>query len=100
RQVYGRGKEKLPADVQLAQAYALVSYRCLPPGEALPLLQDAVDKGSKDPYVFAFLGDCYAALGMKQQAAETYLDGIRRLGTVSPLLERMAKVFGPDHYSP
>lgn len=99
-QVYAQGKDKLPANPELAQEYALLSYHCLPPREALPLLKDAVAKGSKDPYVFAFLGDCYAALGMKQEAAETYLEGLSVAGAVSPLLTRMAKLFGPDIRSP
>ncbi|MCX8032461.1 MAG: hypothetical protein N3B14_03565 [Thermoleophilia bacterium] len=100
RQVYTQGKEKLPADVQIVQAYALVTYRCLPAEEALSALQDAVDKGSRDPYVFAFLGDCYKALGMKQKAAEAYLDGISSAGGIPPLLDRLARLFGPPDRSP
>jgi hypothetical protein len=45
---------------------------------------------AKDPYVFAFLGDCYADLGLMAQARAAYLEGLRRAPGFAALSERLA----------
>jgi tetratricopeptide (TPR) repeat protein len=89
RELYGKGAGMLPANVDLAGAYAMASYNTLAPEDALPLLKRAADMSSTDPFVFAFLGDCYADLGLIRQARAAYLEGLRQAPGTEALTERL-----------
>jgi tetratricopeptide (TPR) repeat protein len=90
RDLYRRGSEELPGNAELAGAYGITSYRSLSPQDALPLLEHAADMDTRDPYVFAFLGDCYADLGMTNQAVASYKEGLRKFPGSEPLNERLS----------
>ena len=92
RELYKKGVEMLPANVNLAAAYAITSYKTMPPRTALPLLQNAAGMGVNDPYVFAFLGDCYADLGMVAQARASYQEGLRLFPGSAPLIDRLTSL--------
>jgi tetratricopeptide (TPR) repeat protein len=89
RELYKKGVEMLPANVNLAAAYAITSYKTMPALTALPLLEHAASMDVKDPYVFAFLGDCYAELGMISQARASYQEGLRLFPGSTPLTDRL-----------
>lgn len=90
RELYKKGAEKLPANKELSTAYALAFYQTMPPRNALPLLERAADESAEDPYVFAFLGDCYADLGMISRARGSYQEGLRKFPDHQGLLERLS----------
>ena len=90
RDLYRRGSAELPGNAELAGAYGITSYKSLPPQDALPLLEHAADMDTRDPYVFAFLGDCYADLGMTNQAVASYKEGLRKFPGSEPLNERLS----------
>jgi tetratricopeptide (TPR) repeat protein len=92
RSLYEKGAEMLPANVELAGAHAMAAYDTLPPQEALPLLKRAADMSSTDPFVFAFLGDCYADLGLISQARAAYLEGLRGAPGTEALTERLSQL--------
>jgi len=90
RALYGEGVRQLPTDPQLAAAYAIAAHRTLPAADALPFLEGASQMDTRDPYLFAHLGDCYADLGLARQARAAYEEGLRRAPDATPLLERLA----------
>jgi tetratricopeptide (TPR) repeat protein len=90
RELYKKGVEMLPANTNLVGAYAITSYKTLPPETALPLLQHAAGMEMTDPYVFAYLGDCYADLGMVSQARASYEEGLSKFPGSDPLTERLS----------
>jgi tetratricopeptide (TPR) repeat protein len=89
RELYREGVEMLPANEGLAGAYAIAVYKSRTVYEALPLLEHAADMPTRDPYVFAFLGDCYADLGLISQARATYFEGLRKSPGSQVLIERL-----------
>ncbi len=90
RELYKKGVEMLPANVELAAAYAITTYETMPAKNALPLLEHAAGMDGDNPYVFAFLGDCYADLGMVTQARTSYQKGLRKFPGSDPLTERLS----------
>lgn len=90
RVLYAKGSEVLPGNVELAAALAVASYKTLPPQNALPALKHAADMPATDPYVFAYLGDCYADLGLMAQARAAYLEGLRQAPGFTALTERLS----------
>jgi tetratricopeptide (TPR) repeat protein len=95
RELYEEGVGQLPADPQIAGAYAIASYETLPPENALPPLERASQMNTRDPYLFAHLGDCYADLGLTAKAQAAYEEGLRRTPGAKPLLDRLAKLSDP-----
>ncbi|OFW62042.1 MAG: hypothetical protein A2133_09400 [Actinobacteria bacterium RBG_16_64_13] len=89
-ELYKKGAEQIPANLQIAVAYALASYKALPPDKALPVLERTARTETKDPYLFAFLGDCYLDMGMSTEARAAYEEGLRRAPLAEPLLQRLA----------
>ncbi len=89
-QIYKEGAKQLPADLSIAVAYAIASYRVLPSYEALPLLEKAAETETNNPYLFAFLGDCYLDLGRATEARTAYEEGLRRAPGAEPLTSRLA----------
>ena len=83
--VYSEGVKALPANVELVTALAITSYRTLPPEEALPLLQHALDMGSTDEYLYASTADCLLDLGRPEDARKVLAKGL----TVHPGSERL-----------
>ncbi len=89
REVYEEGAQALPADPEIAAAYAIASYNTLRADEALPVLEQAASTDSADPYLFAFLGDCYIDLGRITEARNAYQEGLRRNPGAQLLLDRL-----------
>jgi tetratricopeptide (TPR) repeat protein len=100
RELYREGVRQLPADPQIAGAYAMASYETLPPENALPLLEQAAQMNTRDPYLFAHLGDCYIDLGLTAQARAAYEEGLRRAPGAKPLLDRLAALPDPTRSLP
>ena len=90
RAVYAKAVKQLPSNVELAVAYAIVSFRTAPPSDALPLLVHAAGMKTSDPYLFSALGDCYLALGLTDKARAAYLEGLARSPGAKPLVSRLA----------
>jgi tetratricopeptide (TPR) repeat protein len=88
--LYEQGAQRLPADLRLAAAHAISAYKVLPPAEALPLLEGVAQTETADPYLFAFLGDCYLDLNLRAEARSAYEEGLRRAPGAKPLASRMA----------
>lgn len=89
RQIYGKGVEQLPANPELAGAHAISSYRTLPAADALPLLEHASNMDTRDPYVFAILGDCYMDLGKVAEARATLEEGLHRFPGAEAIVNRL-----------
>jgi predicted Zn-dependent protease len=92
RELYRKGVEMLPANETLAGAYAIATYKSQPIYTALPLLEHAANMSTRDPYVFAYLGDCYADLGLISQARATYLEGLRKSPGSEALVQRLTEL--------
>jgi tetratricopeptide (TPR) repeat protein len=95
RDVYRRGLERLPGNKELLGAYAVSMYKTSPPEEALPHLERAAATPTTDAYVFAYLGDCYAALGRTEEAQRAYERGLRRNAGATFLRDRLASFTHP-----
>lgn len=89
RELYEDGVTVLPANARLVSAHAITSYRTLPAENALPILEGAATTQGADPYVIAYLADCYADLGMISEARSTLHEGLLLFPGSDPLLERL-----------
>jgi tetratricopeptide (TPR) repeat protein len=87
--LYAQAVKALPDNPQIAVAYAIAAYRAEAPTEALPILQQTAEMPTDDPYLFAFLGDCYLDLGMAVQAQAAYEEGLQRAPNAKPLVDRL-----------
>ncbi len=87
--VYEEATEQLPANLEIAVAYAIAAYMSLPAEEALPLLKQTSETETNDPYLFAFLGDCYLDLDQPAMARIAYEEGLRRAPQAEPLTNRL-----------
>ena len=76
RDVYAEGAKVLPADVHLATALAVSSYRTVPAADALPLLARALDMGSTDEYLYSATADCLLDLGRPGAARAILTKGL------------------------
>ncbi len=90
RVVLAKGVKELPGNVELAAAYAAVTYKTAAPNDALPALIHAAGMKTRDPYLFADLGDCYLGLGEVDKAREAYLEGLARSPGAKSLVSRLA----------
>jgi tetratricopeptide (TPR) repeat protein len=90
RIVLTKGVKELPGNVELAVALAGVVYKTAAPNDALPVLIHAAAMKTRDPYLFANLGDCYLALGQLDKAREAYLEGLARSPGAKSLVSRLA----------
>ena len=90
RIVLAKGVKELPGNAELAAAFAAVTYKTAAPGDALPALIHAAGMKTRDPYVFADLGDCYLGLGEVDKAREAYLEGLARSPGAKALIFRLA----------
>ncbi len=90
RDLYARGLTRLPDSPELLTAYAMSLYRTGTPEQALPALETAAKSGSRDAYLFAYLGDAYRKLGRSAEAQDAYEQGLRRNPEASVLRKRLA----------
>lgn len=95
RDLYGRGLQEVPDHPELSAAWAKASFKTLSPAAALPRLQDAARTDTRDPYLFAALGDCHLALGDPAAARAAYREGLRRAPGAPPLTGRLARFARP-----
>jgi tetratricopeptide (TPR) repeat protein len=100
REVFRKAAQQLPGNGVIAVAYALASYKSMPPAEALPLLQQTAETETNDPYLFAFLGDCYLELGLVAEARSAYEEGLRRAPRAEPLTSRLSSLEGTTETLP
>jgi tetratricopeptide (TPR) repeat protein len=92
--LYKKAIEQVPSDLRVTVAYALAAYRVLPAAEALPVLLEATNTPTDDPYLFATLGECYLRLGLIANAKEAYEEGLHRAPNAEPLVARLAELDG------
>jgi tetratricopeptide (TPR) repeat protein len=95
RDLYGRGLEEVPNHPDLSAAWAKASFRTMTPTKSLPRLLDAAATDTRDPYLFAALGDCHLALGDPDAARAAYREGLRRTPGAAPLRDRLARFARP-----
>ena len=95
RDVYEQGLEHVSSSEQLQVAWALASAKTLPPEEAIVRLEKVAKSNTRDPYLFAALGDMYFELGRDVDGITSYREGLRRAPGARPLLDRLALVGGP-----
>lgn len=91
-QLYSEAVEQLPSDVRIQVAHALASYRVLSPLDALPILEQAAETATDDPYLFGALGDCYLTLGDATKARQAYKQGLSRAPDAQTLVERLTQL--------
>lgn len=96
RELYADGVRVLPADARLTSALAITSYKTLPANNALPILETAARIQGAEPYVIAYLADCYTDLGMIAEARTALHQGLLQFPGADPLLERLMGLPGPD----
>ena len=89
RDVYTEGANALSANVELATALAISSYRTLPPVDALPLLEHALAMGSTDEYLYAATADCLLDLDRPADAGVILAKGL----TAHPASERLTTLW-------
>lgn len=95
RDLYGRGLERVPGHPALSTAWAITSFRTISAAEALPRLLQAARTKTRDPYLFAALGDCHLALGDVEAARAAYREGLRRSPGAPPVRDRLARFARP-----
>ncbi len=100
RDLYAAGVEHLPTDTALLTARALADWRTLAPREALPALLAAAATDTREPYLFAALGDTYLELGDLENARAAYKEGLLRTPGAPPLRERLTKLLPPSGVTP
>lgn len=100
RDLYHEGLERSPANRELADAHAKASFLTMSASTALPLLRRSVEMGSRDPFVFAFLGDCLREANDLQGARHAYLSGLRFTPGADALLERLERIPRPTGLAP
>ena len=89
RDVAAEGAKNMPNDVALATSSAILSYQTMPSAQVLPRLERAATLKSADPYLYAYLGDCYLSLGRPVDARVAYLRGLERAPQSSLLIGRL-----------
>lgn len=92
RQLYKKGLQFLPSNARLMNVYAVSCYETLPAKEAAPNLKRAIDLGAKNPYLYAYLGDCYAEMGMTTEARSVYTAGLHKYPDAQYLSERLSRM--------
>lgn len=95
RELYGDGLDHIPGNPELSAAWAKASFHTMSPLQALPRLLEAAQTTTRDPFLFAALGDCHLALGDVGAARAAYREGLRRAPGAAPLRDRLAKFARP-----
>ncbi len=78
RTLYQHAAELMPDEPAIISALAVSTFKTSSHADALPLLERAAGMGTTNPYVFAFLGDCYSELGRTADAAGAWNKGLER----------------------
>lgn len=89
RDLYEKGHQQLPADEEILTALALAAWQTMSPKNALPLLEEAAAAKCREPFVHAFLGDCYLELHRSSDARKAYQEGLELTPNAQPLIERL-----------
>jgi tetratricopeptide (TPR) repeat protein len=92
RSLYAEAAALMPDNSLIASALAVSTFATLPHADALLLLLRAVEMGTNDPHVFAFLGDCYQELGQPDEARAAWQEGLRLFPQTSYLNVRLASL--------
>ena len=92
REVYAEAAALMPAQPAIASALAISTFKTISHEEALPLLERAAAIKSTNPWVFAFMGDCYQELGRTADAKAAWEEGLRRSPDAEPLTARLAEL--------
>lgn len=100
RDLYGTALEVLRGNPAIESAWARASYGTMAPLEALPRLQRAAAIATRDPYLFAALGDCLAELGDIEGARSAYHEGLRRAPSTVLLISRLRGLTRPSGETP
>lgn len=95
RNLYGDGLERNTDHPELSAAWAKASFQTMRAADALPRLERAAQTETRDPFLFAALGDCHIALGDPDAARAAYREGLRRVPGATPLRDRLAKYARP-----
>ena len=90
--LYAHAAAAMPDQPAIAAALATTTFKRLSHQEALPLLERAAALNSTNPWVFAFLGDCYQELGRVADAKAAWEEGLRRSPGAEPLTGRLANL--------
>ena len=90
--LYAHAAASMPDQPVIAAALATSTFKKLSHQEALPLLERAAALNSTNPWVFAFLGDCYQELGRIADAKAAWEEGLRRSPGAEPLTGRLANL--------
>jgi len=100
RDLYGTAAEVLRGNPAIESAWARTSYHTMTPLEALPRLQHAAGTITRDPYLFAALGDCLAELGDVEGARTAYREGLRRAPGSALLISHLRGLTRPSGETP
>jgi tetratricopeptide (TPR) repeat protein len=92
RDLYVRAAKAMPQQPSIAAALAVSTFKTRPHAEALPLLERAAASKTTTPYVFAFLGDCYAEIGRSADARAVWEKGLQVFPGAEPLAMRLAQL--------
>jgi tetratricopeptide (TPR) repeat protein len=95
RDLYRDGVARLPSNRALADALAKSSYLTMDVSKSLALLRRAVESGSRDPFVFAYLGDALLRIDGVDAARAAYRSGLDLAPGAKPLLERLTSLPRP-----
>ena len=95
RDQYALGLDAVPNDPWLSPAWAKTSYATIDPALALPRLKAAAETTTRDPDLFAALGDCLLDLGAPAAARAAYREGLLRAPGSEVLRDRMARFARP-----
>ena len=90
RDVYAEAAVLAPSQPAIAAALAISTFKALTHQEALPLLEHAAALKTANPWVFAFMGDCYQELGRTADARAAWEEGLRRSPGAQLLTARLA----------
>ncbi|MBU2601997.1 MAG: hypothetical protein KKA32_07505 [Actinobacteria bacterium] len=100
RDLYGNAVGVLRGHPAIESAWAKTSYLTMTPREARPRLLRAAATATRDPYLFAALGDCLADLGDIEGARSAYREGLSRSPGAAPLIERLVELTRPTGETP
>ena len=95
RDQYALGLKAVPNDPWLSPAWAKTSYATIDPALALPRLKAAGETTTRDPDLFAALGDCLLDLGAPAAARAAYREGLLRAPGSEVLRDRMTRFARP-----
>lgn len=100
RALYASAAELMPDDPFIAGALAVSTFKTVSHQKALPLLERAAGMDGTNPYVHAYLGDCYKELGRSEDARAAWEEGLRRFPGIRALAARLATLEPASDGSP